>query len=48
MTDETIHHIVSESCKQEKKKYKTMNDRVGKVLTGELCKICNFQHTNKW
>ena len=46
--DETINHIISESIKWAKKKYKTSHDWVGKVIHWVMSKKFKFDHTNKW
>ena len=35
--DETINHIISEFSKLDQKEYKTIHDRVGRVIHWELC-----------
>ena len=45
--DETINHIISESSKLEQREFKTRPDWVGKVIHWELCKLFEFDHTNK-
>ena len=46
--DETTNHRISECCKLPQKRYKTRDDRVGKVIHWELCKKLKFDRTNKW
>ena len=46
--DETINHIISECSKLAQWEYKTRHDWVGKMIHWKMCKIFNFDHTNKW
>ena len=46
--DETINHIISECSKLAQREYKVRHDWVGKVVHWEMCRKCQFDHTNKW
>ena len=46
--DETINHIISECSKLAQNEYKARHDWVGKVIHREMCRIFQFDHTNKW
>ena len=46
--DETISHIINECSKLAQKEYKERHDWVRKVIHWEMCRIFQFDHTNKW
>ena len=45
--DETINHIISECSKLAQKEYKARHDWVGRVISWEICRKFEFDHTNK-
>ena len=40
--------MISECSKLAQKQYKARHDWVGKVVHWEMCRKCQFDHTNKW
>ena len=46
--NETINHIISNCTKLAQNECQTWQNRVEKVIHGELCKKQKFDHSTKW